>query len=144
MSVIAADPELHLLPASIPLGIEADLVDGVVHDFHRVCHDRATLSLCVRSFVDSGEGDECVAISSGTQPVGRFFTDAAIDCQPTADVAAEMGGGRTRDECRTLANSVPPPQSPCDDTQRAEARLRQLEYRRRCWIDVAIHEPHLR
>ena len=70
--------------------------------------------------------------------MGGFFADAAIDCEPTAYVAAEMRGGCTRYERRALADSVPPSQAAADDAQRAEARLRQLEYCRRRGIDVAI------
>src|SRR5436305_455095 len=75
--------------------------------------------------------------------MGGFFADAAIDCEPTAYVAAEMRGGCTRYERRALADSVPPSQAAADDAQRAEARLRQLEYCRRRGIDVAIDEAHL-
>ena len=144
VSVITGNPDVHFLPATIALGVGANLSDGLVYDSHRVSDDRRILTLCVRSLVDAGQGDERIPIASSAQAPRCFLADAAIDCQPAADVAAEMSRRRSRHEYRAAADTIARSQSTADHAQRAEIRLRQLEDRRRCRIDVAIHEPHLR
>jgi len=73
-----------------------------------------------------------------------LLSDAPVDLEPTPHITAKMSRRGASDERWASTNPVPAPKSAADHAQRAEARLRQLENRRRCWIDVAIHEAHLR
>src|SRR2546427_1375399 len=142
MTVITPNPDVHLFPPSVTLGVGANLRDGVIHDFQCIVHDWRILALRVGGLVDSGECDEGVPIASGAQTIRCFFANATVDGEPAAHVAAKVRGGRARDEGWILTDAVAMPQASCDHAQRAEAWLRELEDRRRSGIDVAIDEAH--
>src|SRR6266576_4813846 len=144
MSVIAADPDVHLLPSAVAHGIRTYLRHGIVDNFESVAHYRRIVTLGVRCLVDSGERDEGVSIARRGQPVGCLLSDAPVDLEPAAHITAEVRRCGASDERGASTNAVPAAKSAANHTQGAEARLRQLENCRRCRIDVAIHEAHLR
>ena len=47
MPMIARNPDVHLLPSTIPLGVGADLGNGVIHDPERIGDDRSILTFGV-------------------------------------------------------------------------------------------------
>ena len=104
--MIAGDPELHVLPPAIALCIPADLSDSVIHDRQRTGHDGIALTSGVRCLVDTGECNERVPRSLRTQAIRGSLAYGAIDGEPTAYIAAKVGGRRPCDEARILPDSI--------------------------------------
>src|SRR5689334_405241 len=134
---------MHFSPPAIAFRVLANLSDGVVHDRKCVSDDGVFVPLGVRSLVDAGESDKPVANAIRAQAMGCGLADGAIDGEPAADISPEMSGRRARNEARTLSQTVASTQASGDDTQCANAWLRELEDRRRRGVDVAIHESHV-
>ena len=105
----------------------ANLGDSVINDRERARDNRIIMSPGVRRLVDAGQRNEGVSRALSPEPMRSSFSNSAIDCQPAAQVAAEVSRRRARDETRTLADAVPSTQAARDHAERAEARLRQLE-----------------
>src|SRR5437588_12747095 len=106
MTVITGDPEVHLVPAPVALGVGANLRHGCIADLQRVTDDWRVLAFGVRRLVDSRERNERIACAAGAQPICRLFADAPIDGQPAADIATKVSRGGTGDEHRILTDSI--------------------------------------
>src|ERR1700694_4149059 len=106
MTVISPHPELHPVPPAVPLGVGSDLRDGVVHDPHRLGHDRRVLAGGVRRLVYPGERCEREFHSARAQASGDFIPDAAINREPALDISSKMRGGGTRDEGSAASDSL--------------------------------------
>lgn len=98
MSVIAHDPEVHLLPAPIALGVVADSGGGLIDDLHRGAHERSVVPQCVRRLVDTGERAEGKLRAFAGDVVGDEPTDMPVDGEPTAHIAPKVRECRARDE----------------------------------------------
>jgi len=143
VSVIAGNPEVHLLPSAFALGVVPNLRDCVIYDRERARDDGVIVSARVRCLVDTRERDERVSRAFCAQSVRGSFSNRPVDRQPPAHVTPKVSCSGASDEAGVLTHTIASAKSARDDAERAEARFRQLEDRRRCRIDVAIHEPHV-
>src|SRR4051812_27650116 len=143
VTMIAADPEMHLRPTAVALGVGANARDGLVDDPHRVGNVLRFVSARVRSLVDPGQRDESEFESFRAQAARGFLSNVPVDAEPAAHVAAEVSSRRSHYEHRTLADPVAASESASNHAQCAETWFGKLEDRRRRAIDVLIDVPHL-
>src|SRR3954471_8306216 len=140
MSVVARDPDVGVVPVAALLGVDAEPRHELVDDADGVANDRGVVALRVRALVDTGERreDEVGALVAHTP--NDFLDHVAIDVEPAADVAAEVGPGDARGRRRDARAGR---EAAADHAQRADAPRSELEQCRRRRIQVTIDAPHL-
>src|SRR3954470_3499035 len=101
MSVVARDPDVGVVPAAALLGVDAETRPQLVDDADRVANDRGVVALRVRALVDTGERREDEIGPLVAHTPNDFLDHVAVDVEPAADIAAEVGArdarGRRRD-----------------------------------------------
>src|SRR5688572_9306234 len=91
MSVIAHDPEVHVVPVAGLFGVLPHFCGEIIHDACGFQHEIRLMARGMRGLVDPREGDEgdirSVAVDSSCGLTG----DITVDGEPAADVAPEVG-----------------------------------------------------
>src|SRR5678815_3202002 len=144
MAVFADDPQRHVFPPSVALGVAANSRGGVVYDAQRVEHGRRLMATRVRHLVDARQRGEGERRTIDAHTLDDLIRHVTVDVEPAGDVAAEMRsrGAEGRSGCDGADPSILV-QPATNHAQRRQTFFAQLEHRRRVRIEVAIHRRHL-
>src|SRR4029078_1881288 len=90
MAVVADDPQRHVFPPSVALGVAAKWRGAVVYDSQRVEHGRRLMATRVRHLVDARQRGEGERRTIDAHTLDALIRHVTVDVEPAGDVAAEM------------------------------------------------------